>query len=83
MKHERNLYKAQLFTAETALGKFSAAGTLCGLIDFVMPRRGTYTIDPDEVQAIIGMLQLARDDVLKNADPESDPRLYDVGARPV
>jgi hypothetical protein len=72
---EKNLYEAKIFTVESLPG-FKAAGTICGHVDFVVPRRGTYTMTPSEVSSLITMLRSAHDDVLNNADP-NDPRLYD------
>lgn len=73
----RELYEARAFRAHTCAGNFGASGTLCGHIDFVGPFRGTYSLSPDEVIAVIVMLQQARADVLRNADPLHDPRLID------
>lgn len=69
------LYEAKLFQTHTELGDFKAAGTLCGHIDFVGPWKGTYTLSPDEAQAVAVMLQNARADVLEHSRPFSDPRL--------
>ena len=68
-------YEAKLFKASTEFGQFMAAGTLCGHVDFVGPWKGTYTLSPDEIQAVIIMLQNARADVLEHSDPLHDPRL--------
>ena len=73
------LYAAIRFEARTAFGQFAASGTLCGHIDFVGPFKGTYALSPDEVLAIIVMLQQARTDVLSNSDPLNDPRIVDRG----
>lgn len=72
-----DLYEAKAFSAQTALGEFAASGTLCGHVDFVGPFKGTYTLSPDEILAVIAVLQNARADVLKNSRPLSDPRLVD------
>lgn len=65
------LYEAKSFSA----GRFVASGTLCGHIDFATPN-GTYVLSPDEMQAVVVMLQSARADVLAHSDPTHDPRLY-------
>lgn len=69
------LYEAKAFRAETEAGQWEASGTLCGHIDFVGPFAGTYVLSPDEVLALIVMLQGARADILENSDPLDDPRL--------
>jgi len=71
------LYEAKAFRANTVFGQFTASGTLCGHIDFVGPLKGTYSLSPDEVLAVIVMLQRARQDVLDNSDPEHDPRIVE------
>lgn len=71
------LYEAKGFSAQTEFGEFLASGTLCGHIDFATPKSGTFTFSPDEVVAIIAMLQGARTDVLNNSEPLTDPRLVD------
>ena len=76
MNDNKTLYEAELFTTQTALGEFKAAGTLCGHIDFVGPFKGTCTLSVDEVENVIMMLRRAQNDVLRNADPDNDPRLY-------
>lgn len=77
------LYEAKLFKAGTALGQFSASGTLCGHIDFLVPSSGSiYPLSPDEALAVIVMLQQARADVLANSDPFNDPRLIASPAAP-
>ena len=73
------LYEAKLFKADTDVGQFTASGTLCGHIDFVGPFKGTYPLSPDEVLAVIVILQQAREDVLNNSDPQNDPRLISHG----
>jgi hypothetical protein len=73
------LYEAKQFSAQTAAGKFLASGTLCGCIDFAGPFNGTYALSPDEVLSLIVALQNAREDVLRNSRPLSDPRLVDAG----
>jgi len=65
------LYEAKEFRA----GTFRASGTLCGHIDVAGPFAGTLVLSPDEVLDLIFMLKHARDDVLQNARPDSDPRL--------
>lgn len=70
------LYEAKAFKA----GQFEASGTLCGHIDFATPT-GTYVLSPDEVQAVVVMLQNARADVLENSEPRHDPRIIDREAR--
>lgn len=67
------LYEAKRFEA----GGFAASGTLCGHIDFVVPRGLTYVLSPDEIADLIGVLQGARADVLANSDPLHDPRIVD------
>ena len=69
------LYEAKVFTANTAVGKFEASGTLCGHIDFVGPFKGSYPLSPDEALTLIVMLQQVRGDVLEHCDPLRDPRL--------
>ncbi len=67
------LYEAKPFEA---FGVFKASGTLCGHIDFVGPWKGSIPLTPDEVLAVITMLQGAREDVLANSDLLHDPRLF-------
>jgi hypothetical protein len=74
---EKQLYKAKRFEVDLNGSKFVASGTLCGHVDFVVPRRGTYTLSPYEILKLTKMLQDASEDVLSNSDPEGDPRLYD------
>lgn len=73
------LYEAKAFSAMTEAGKFTASGTLCGHVDFVGPFAGTFVLSPDEILSLVAMLQGARDDVLRNADPLGDPRLVEAG----
>lgn len=75
----KKLYRAREFSACTEYGTFRASGTLCGHVDFVGPFSGCYAMSPDEVLALIVMLQMARADVLENSDPMGDPRI--VGPR--
>jgi hypothetical protein len=74
---EKQLYEAKCFEVDLRGSKFIASGTLCGHVDFVVPRRGTYTLNPYEILKLTKMLQEASEDVLSNSDPEGDPRLYD------
>lgn len=69
------LYEAKAFGALTRGGDFRASGTICGHIDFIGPFQGTYVLSPDEVLALIVMLQNARADVLDHSDPLHDPRI--------
>lgn len=71
------LYEAKAFNADTEYGRFTACGTRCGNIDFAGPSTGTYPLSPDEVLALIVMLQRARDDVLENSEPLNDPRIVE------
>jgi len=80
MNDDAVLYEAKRFETHTELGTFAASGTLCGHIDFVGPFKGTYTLSPDELLALIGMLKQARADVLENSDPLNDPRLVEPGS---
>lgn len=77
-KPPSNLYTAKAFTAQTAVGPFGASGTICGHIDIIGPFQGTYCLSPDEVESLIIMLKQARGDVLDNANPNGDPRLFDM-----
>lgn len=77
------LYDARRFES----GPFVASGTLCGCVDFcdgVGWRNGddpalrrTWTLTIPEVNALIAILSDARDDVITNSRPFSDPRLCD------
>lgn len=72
------LYEAKAFKATTRYGEWKASGTICGNIDFIGPFKGNYNMSPDEMQSIIIMLQNAREDVLVNSRPYSDPRIVDI-----
>lgn len=72
---KRLFYEAKEFTASTECGAFAASGTICGHIDFIGPFKGSYPLSPDEALTIIVMLQRARDDVLSNSEPLTDPRI--------
>lgn len=66
------LYSAKLFES----GPFKTAGTLCGHIDFATPG-GTHVLNVDELDDLVAALLGAREDVIRNSRPLSDPRLYD------
>ncbi len=68
------LYTAKSFTVETDVGTFKTSGTLCGNLDLATPN-GTWCLTPDEMQNLIVALTNARQDVLSNSRPFSDPRL--------
>lgn len=72
---QAGLYQAKPFSAETPAGVFRMSGTLCGCIDFHVPGAGTYPLTPDETWAIAQALLNARQDVLDNSRPLSDPRI--------
>jgi hypothetical protein len=68
-------YRAKPFRAETIYGTFHVSGTLCGHVDVAVPQGKTLALSPDEVDALILALRLARSDVLQNSRPFDDPRL--------
>ena len=67
-------YTAKQFTAEVGGKVWLFSGTLCGAVDMATPD-GTWCLTPDEILHVIAALQSARDDVLQNSNPNSDPRL--------
>lgn len=67
-------YTAKQFTAAVGGKTWLFSGTLCGAVDMATSN-GTWCLTPDEIPLVIAALQSAREDVLKNSKPYSDPRL--------
>lgn len=70
------LYTAKQFTAQIGMVTWKFSGTLCGAVDMATDA-GTFCLTPDEILAVVAALQSARDDVLKNSNPNNDPRIMD------
>jgi hypothetical protein len=65
-------------------GPFVASGTLCGCVDFCdrvgwnnedPALRRTWTLTVPELDGLITILKAARDDVVNNSQPFTDPRI--------
>lgn len=69
-------YTAKRFTAQIGTVTWKFSGTLCGAVDMATDA-GTFCLTPDEITLLIAALQSARDDVLKNSRPNSDPRIVE------
>jgi len=66
-------YKAKAFES----GPFKMSGTLCGCLDFTDGTSGTWCMTIPELDHLIASLRAAREDVVENSRPFTDPRIVE------
>jgi hypothetical protein len=69
-------YEAKRFSAYSSYGRFKASGTMSGYVALMVPGDRTYTLSGAEVMDLTCALLNAREDMIRNANPSSDPLLY-------